>query len=220
MKNEPRKAIRQHGIVLAALLIISPAAFATEVSLGTALGLRTYQNEGSFYTSSQIEANVSVDWEKVGVKAFANISFYSGAGSTLESNKVKYNTETKSTREGFGLAPYYIFKNSEKLKVYAGPILDFNFIQSETRTSPASVEKESSDLQVNLGLFFGTKFHASKRIDIFFELPMTTQFARKNLSYKIDGDQVQNYQSDGFGFGGGTSFRPYFTPKLGIEYRF
>ena len=49
-------------------------------------------------------------------KAFTNISFYSGAGSTLESNKVKYNTESKSTREGFGLAPYYIFKNSEKLK--------------------------------------------------------------------------------------------------------
>ncbi len=206
--------------LLLGIIFTSQTAFATEVSLGTALGLRTYQNEGSFYTSSQIEANVSVDWEKVGVKAFANISFYSGAGSTLESNKVKYNTETKSTREGFGLAPYYIFKNSEKLKVYAGPILDFNFIQSEARTSPTTVKKESSDLQVNLGLFFGTKFHASNRIDIFFELPMTTQLGRKNLSYKIDGNQVQNYQNDGFGFGGGTSFRPYFTPKLGIEYRF
>ena len=211
-------------LVTLMMLFISQAIFAKEVSLGTGLGLRTYQSEGSGYANSQVEADLFIDWENVGLKMFADFSFYSGVSSTLENLTVKYKTKSESTREEIGFASYYIFKNSEKLKIIGGPIIGFDFVQTKTgynsSTKSNTYDVTTSSMNVNLGLFLGTKFHATKKLDIFFELPMTTQFARKYFSYKKDDTEIEHYQNEGVGFGGGISFRPYFTPKLGIAYKF
>lgn len=218
-----RKALKL-GLAVFVMAFATQTVFAKEFSLGTALGLRTYQSDGSIYANSQLEANGFIDGEKFGVKLFADFSFYTGVASTMDSFKVKYKTDSHSTKEGFGLAPYYIFKNGEKVKIYAGPTLEFEFCQTTANyvypTSTSDYKLENSYMTVTLGLFFGTKFHASDKIDIFFELPVTTQLGRKYFSYKKDGKEIEDYQNDGFGLGGGTSFRPYFTPKLGIAYRF
>lgn len=214
-------------IVLAALTLFlgAQAAFAKDVSIGGALGMRTHDESGSIYTESVLEGDAFIDWEKFGLKFFVDFSFYTNESSSFTNNVVSYNKKTTSTKEGLGVAPYYIFKNTDKVKLFAGPLLSFSFYQDTTNYDYVSATTTDNEYKTNymlaeIGLFIGTRVSATEKLSLFFEVPMTARLAQKYFSYKKNGSEIDDYKNFGFGTGGGNSFRTYFTPKLGVIYKF
>lgn len=214
------------GLTLAALLLgMVQSLSAQDVGIGGALGLRVYQSDGGVFSNSQIEGDVFIDGEVFGIKLFADFSFYNSKNSTVNNSyAVTYNTETSSTKEGFGVAPYYFFKKNERLKVYAGPLVAVNFYQTETSydfpaNSTADYKVEMSYMACDIGLFAGAKYTATSSLEVFFEFPLTTQLARSTTTYKKDGTDLKDFVSKSFGTGGSTAFRTCIEPKLGLSYR-
>lgn len=199
---------------------------ATEVGIGGALGLRTYQTEDGLFASPQIEGNVFIDGEKFGMKIFLDFSFNSSETSTFNNTNtaVSYNLKRAATKEGIGLAPYYFFKNNENFKIYAGPSLSVNFYQTQlvydyTSASTKDPKTENNYLQVNLGLFLGAKYSATEKLDVIFEIPLETKFASTNFTYKYNKTDMSDYNNSSIGSGANTGSRISLTPKLGIVYK-
>ena len=212
------------AVLACALTALGSSAFASDVSLGAALGARTYQGEGTIYSAPQIELNLFIDGENFGCKLFADFSFNKSEGSNMTSYVVNYNTEAASYRESIGIAPYYAFKPSEKVQLLVGPIVALSFVQgtySDTYPSLSSrdYEVKHNYMIVNLGVFAGTRFAATDSLSVFAELPLTMLLARKSLSYTKDGDDIEDYENSVFGGGGATSYQTYFTPKIGFTYK-
>ena len=199
--------------------------FAQDVGVGGALGLRIYQSDGGVYSNSKIEGDVFIDGEDFGLKLFADFSFYNSKTSNVNASyAVTYHTVSSSTKEGFGLAPYYFFRKNERLKAYAGPMVSVNFYQTETSIDYPSGAATDYEIEMNymaadIGLLAGVKYAATSALEVYFEVPLTTQIARNTTTYKKDGTDLKDFVNKSFGSGGSTAFRTCIEPKLGFSYR-
>ena len=220
------KPLTKFAIAATALLALgSYGAFAVDVSLGTALGARTYQSDGGIYSAPQAELDLFIDGMHFGCNLFVDVSFNTSEASKVDKFEVTYNSDSSSCVAGIGVAPYYRFQKSEALSFLAGPVIALRYHRSKNEYHYPSAPDYDYDikheaLSAQIGLFVGARFVATERLSVLLALPVTSQLMYHSFGYAKDDFFIDNYKNESFGGGGGSAVRTYVTPKIGIAYKF